>query len=346
MKTVVSLSRRALFASLPLVVVIAPFALSAGRGGAGARSGAGQPAAAPTSFPPLAVRFTFLVVDESGRSVAGVRREDVSVTDNGQPQTVEEFGRDEKPVSYGLLIDNSGSVRPLLDVLARAAGTLVASNRPNDEAFLMRFVDAKHAEILEDFTQSQQSLTDALSAMYVEGGQTAVIDAVYAAAKHVAERNADRSHRGALVLVTDGEDRGSSHSLEELSELLRREGVQVFVIGLTVLLDDTSGFIHKSSRERAAALLDSIAAASGGRAFFPKFGKKGADDLNEAAREIATDLQSPYFVAYTLAPEAADGKFHKVQVKVADAPGRVKRKVIAPPGYFAPGGESKKKDKS
>jgi VWFA-related protein len=302
------------------------------------RRGVDQPVTTPTSPTPYYVQFPFLVVDESGRSVSDVRREDVSLTDNGAPQTIAELKRDETPVSYGLVIDNSGSVRPILDLLVRSGGSLVSANRPADETFVMRFVDVAHMEILEDFTSSQQELTDALSDMYVQGGQTAVIDALYGAAQHVANRNADHTRRLALVLVTDGEERGSSHKPEELFELLRREQIQVFVIGLTALLDDTSGFIRKSSRANAVELLEAVAGASGGRAFFPGFGKKRANDLNEAIKEITSNLQAEFSVSYAPPPEAADGRFHKVQIKVAEGAGKGKRKVVAAPGYFAPGG--------
>lgn len=311
------------------------------RASAESRRGVNQPVTTPTSPTPYYVQFPLLVVDESGRSVSDVRREDVSLTDNGAPQTIADLKRDESPVSYGLMIDNSGSVRPILDLLVRSGGALVSANRPGDETFVMRFVDVAHTEILEDFTPSQQELTDALAEMYVEGGQTAVIDALHRAAQHVARRNIDHTHRRALVLVTDGEERGSSHKPEELYELLRREQIQVFVIGLTALLDDTGGFIRKSPRENAVKLIEAVARESGGRAFFPSSGHRRADDLNAAVKEITSSLQSQYLVSYAPPPETADGKFHKVQIKVVEGAGKGKRKVVAAPGYYAPGGGAK-----
>jgi Ca-activated chloride channel family protein len=290
-----------------------------------------QPAAQP------AVKFGFYVVDGSNHTVADVRREDVSITVDGAPQTVTYFAREESPVSYGLVVDNSGSVRQILDLLARTGGTLVASNRPEDEAFLMRFVDPARTNILEDFTSDKQSLASALADMYVEGGQTAVIDAIYRAAEHAAER-AGGDRRLALVVVTDGEDRGSSHKLDELTQLLRREGVRVFVIGLTALLDNTSNFIHKNTRERATALLQTISSESGGRAFIPTFGSKVSEELTEAIKEIGDGLRAQYAVGFTPAGPAADGKFHKVQIKVAEG-SKGKRKVVAAPGYSAAGAQ-------
>ncbi|MCA1629182.1 MAG: VWA domain-containing protein [Acidobacteria bacterium] len=291
-----------------------------------------QPADQPGAQP--AVKLGFHVVDGANHAVADVRREDVSLTVDGAPQTITYFAREESPVSYGLVIDNSGSVRQILDLLARTAGTLVAANRPEDEAFVMRFVDQRRTNILEDFTSDKQSLASALSDMYVEGGQTAVIDAIYRAAEHTAG-HAGANRRLALVVITDGEDRGSTHKLEELTQLLRREGVRVFVIGLTGLLDKTGGFIQKSSREKASELLETIAHESGGRAFFPTFGKTVGADLTLALNEIGESLRSQYVVGFTPSSAGADEKFHRVQIRISEGSGKEKRKVVAPPGYFA-----------
>ncbi|HVG29234.1 MAG TPA: VWA domain-containing protein [Pyrinomonadaceae bacterium] len=287
-----------------------------------------------------AAKFGFYVVDGSNRAVADVRREDVSLAVDGAPQAVTYFAREESPVSYGLVIDNSGSVRQILDMLVRTGTTLVAANRPEDETFVMRFVDPARTNILEDFTSDKQALASALADMYVEGGQTAVIDAIYRAAEHTAER-ADVNRRLALVVITDGEDRGSSHKLEELTQLLRREGMRVFVVGLTGLLDNTGSFIHQNSREKATTLLQTVSAESGGRAFFPTFGKKVRDELADATREIGEGLRAHYVVGFAAASAAADGKFHKVQIKVAEGSSKGKRKVVAAPGYYAAGGGAK-----
>lgn len=344
MRNSVPLARPALLCSLLLAFTLAPLIASASRANAGADGGkVDRPVATPTSPTPYVVTFPLLVLDEAGRPAADVRPEEVSVTDNGAAASGVGIKRDDRPASYGLVIDNSGSVRPVLDAIVRSSEALVRATTPTDEAFIMRFVDARHTSVVEDFTPSEQDLIDALSGMYVEGGQTAVIDAVYDAAKHVAERNADRARRRALVLITDGEDRSSAHKPAELFELLQRENVQVFVIGLTGLLDGERTLTHRSSRGRATELLESIATESGGRAFFPEFGRKGAGALGEAVDEIANDLRSAYVVTYALPPEAADGQFHKVQIRIAG--GKTKRRAFAAPGYFAPGGVTKQIDK-
>ncbi|HEX8160253.1 MAG TPA: VWA domain-containing protein [Pyrinomonadaceae bacterium] len=294
--------------------------------------------AAPPPVEQPTVKIGFYVVDGANRT-ADVRREEVSLTVDGAPQAVTYFAREESPVSYGLVVDNSGSMRQILETLTRTGGALVGANRPEDEAFVMRFVDQPRTNILEDFTSDKQSLASALADMYVEGGQTAVVDAIYRAAEHAAERGREGggARRLALVVVTDGEDRGSKHKTEELTQLLQREGVRVFFIGLTGLLDNTGGFIRQNSREKAASLLQTISAESGGRAFIPNFGKGIGDELALAVKEIGDSLRAQYVVGFTPQGPAADGKFHRVQIKVAEAAGKGKRKVVAAPGYFARG---------
>lgn len=287
--------------------------------------------AQPPASAPL-VRLNVLVTDESGRSVADVRREDVTLLEDGRPQTLAHFAKEELPVSYGLVIDNSASVRPLLSYLQKAAGTLAINNGPGDETFVLRFVHSDAIEELQDFTSDPELLAKALLALYTSGGQTAVIDATYLAVqKAAARRKEDAARRRAVVLISDCEDRMSAYRREELIKLLRGESVQVFVISFLVELSEDRGYLRPSPRERARKLAEDIAEASGGRAFFPK----KPSELAAAVEEISRDLRSQYVAAYAPTNARADGKFRKVEVKIADAPGRTKRLPVTRPGYFA-----------
>src|SRR5919205_2809504 len=139
---------------------------------------------------------------------------------------------------------------------------------------------------MQDYTADKQSLNDALDDMFVEGGQTAVIDAVYLAAEHAGERKkndpVEDKRRRALILVTDGEDRASFYKQEQLFESLREEDVQIFVIGFVNELVKERGFITKSKRQKAMDLLDRMAKETGGRAFYPN----SLSELPQIADEI------------------------------------------------------------
>jgi Ca-activated chloride channel homolog len=293
-----------------------------------AAQAAAQAAGAP-------VRLNVIVSDESKGVVAGLRGEDFRVEEDGVPQTITHFAREESPVSYTLVVDNSASLRGVLDDILRACAALVSANRPGDETSLTRFVGRDQITVPQDFTAEQWRLVRAIESMYVEGGQTALVDAVYLSAERVAERRTDEAgRRRALVLLTDGEDRASRYRQSELQKLLRTHDVQVFVIGVVSVLGKSQSLFGKGPREKATAFLNSLAQETGGRAFFPK----NAKEMQEAVEEIARDLRAQYVIGYQTSNANRDGKFRKVQVKLVGATTAAggKRTVHARSGYLAP----------
>ena len=283
-------------------------------------------AATPQGVRPVeTVRLDVIFTDKSGRTVTDVRPEDVRVMEDGAPQTVTRFALEELPVTFAVLADNSRSLVNSMDAIIRTAATVVSFIRPADEAAVIRFVDAKNIRTVEDFTGDRESLVGAAESMYVEGGQTAVIDALRHAVEKVAGRGGD-ARRRAVVLITDGEERESRQKSDELAKFLRERDVQVFVIAFVHLLSNQGGFIAKAPREKAIALMTQVAQESGGRAFFPKDGAT----LRAAVEEIARNLRAQYSVEYRPNNAARDGKFRKVEVKVAGD-----RKAFTRPGYFA-----------
>lgn len=289
-----------------------------------------MPASAPS------VKLNVIVTDEAGRSAADIRQEEISVLEDGTPQKVVHFAREELPVSYGLVIDNSRSVTHLLDIIRRTAGTIASGNRADDETFVVRFVDSDKVEEYQDFTSDVTLLAQALLRLYVEGGQSAVIDATYLAVQKAAGRRKDEARRRrAVVLISDCDERNSWHKQSELVKLLRRESVQIFVIAFIGEVRRDGGPLRASSKEKAGRLAETIAVESGGRVFFPE----KVDELVKAAEEIVRDLRSQYVLSYVPTNASTDGKFRKIEVRIADAPGQPKRKAVTRPGYFAQGGK-------
>ncbi len=299
-------------------------------------------ATAQIQTPAPAVKLNVIVSDESGSSAVEVRREEIKVTEDGVPQTITHFAKDERPVSYVLVIDKSGSMRPLLENVVRTARTLILGNKPADETAVVSFVDSGKIEQIQDFTGDPGDLGNAIDSLYSELGQSAVIDAVYLSAQLVSERQkGNAGRRRALVLISDCEDRASGYEESDLIKLLRREGVQVFVIAFLGKLAADGSMNFPSPRERARKLAQKLAAESGGRAIFPR----KENDLINAAAEISRDLRSQYVVTYAPTNANADGKFRKVEVEIADTPGRAKREAVTRAGYFAAGGEPEVKKK-
>src|SRR4029078_12821630 len=131
------------------------------------------------------VQLHVRVIDRNNRPIDNVRQNDFHVFEDGVPQPIETFTREEVPISYGLAIDTSGSLRSQLQALIDAGKTIINSNRAGDETFLVRFISSDKIETVQDFTPSKDLLIDGLDSLYVEGGQTAIIDAVYLSAERV-----------------------------------------------------------------------------------------------------------------------------------------------------------------
>ncbi|HKG13561.1 MAG TPA: VWA domain-containing protein [Pyrinomonadaceae bacterium] len=278
------------------------------------------------------------VIDRNNRPVEGVGKNEFHVFENGVEQPIQFVTTEEVPITYGLVVDNSGSLRSQIGQVIEAGKTIVSSNKPGDETFVVRFIDSSEIKIMQDFTADQQSLTDALEDMFVEGGQTAVVDAVYLAAEHASEHRKgdplEDKRRRALILVTDGEDRNSFYKTEQLFEALKEEDVQIFVIGFVKELEKDRGFISKSKRDKAVSLLDRMAKETGGRTFYPN----SLSELPGIAEQITKDLRTQYVISYIPKVKAAAGEFRPVRVAVADASGKEKRIAVTRSGYRAKGG--------
>ena len=168
------------------------------------------------------------------------------------------------PLSYGLVVDNSGSVRTEIGNVINAARVFAGGNGAEDETFVVRFVSGEQIVVLRDLTRSRRALEDALDEMYVEGGATAVIDAVHLAADYLTKHtNAAQGRRLALVLLTDGDDRGSFYKLEDLLKRLQERKIQVYVLGFPAGVKKERG---RAAYARALALINSLAEGSGGKA--------------------------------------------------------------------------------
>lgn len=284
------------------------------------------------------VTLNVRVIDRNNRPINTVRESDFHVFEDGVPQPIESFSREEVPISYGLAVDTSGSLRSQLQGVIDAGKTIINSNRPGDETFLVRFISSDKIETVQDFTSKQDLLIDGLDSLYVEGGQTAIIDAVYLTADHVAEYkkgdDSDRRRR-ALIVITDGEDRSSFYSQEKLFARLREADVQIYVIGFVNELDKDGGLIRKSPRDKAINLINKLATETGGRAFMPQ----SLSELPQIANEIVRDLRTQYVLSYNPTNKNRDGSFRSIKVTVDQDSSRDRRIALTRNGRIAPKGD-------
>ena len=280
------------------------------------------------------VQLHVRVIDRNNRPIDNVPQNAFHVFEDGVAQPIETFTREEVPISYGLAVDTSGSLRTQLQSVIDAGKTIVNANTVGDETFLIRFIGKDNTELVQDFTRKKDLLIDGLDNLYVEGGQTAVIDAVYLAAEHASEAqrgDPTDKRRRALIVITDGEDRASVYTQEQLFSRLREDDVQIFVIGFVNELEKEAGFIRKSPRDKAVNLLNRLASETGGRAFFPD----SLSELPQIAGEIVRDMRTQYVISYNPTNKAPDGTYRAIKVSV-DQPNSAERRIaLTRPGRMA-----------
>ncbi len=257
------------------------------------------------------------VVDKSGHLITNLPQSAFQVFENGVRQEIKVFRQEDVPVSMGLIIDNSGSMRDKREKVKDAALTLVKESNPEDEVFVVNFNDDAYLDT-KDFTNDLKELEEALSKIDARGG-TAMRDAIRMSIDHMKEK-ANKDKR-VLVVVTDGNDNASMINLENLVKASQQSEVLIYAIGL---LSDEDG----REAKRAERALKALAHATGGDSYFPK----KVDDVESIARQVARDVRNQYTIAYSPSNQALDGTFRQIKVQ-ASAPNRPTVRTRS--GYYA-----------
>src|ERR1700761_6041707 len=212
------------------------------------------------------------VLDDRQRFVDGLKEENFRVFEDKAEQKLSVFKREDIPVSMGLVIDNSGSMRDKRPRVNAAAITLVENSNPQDEAFVVNFNDDFYLDLDKDFTNSVPELKEALERIDSRGS-TALYDAVIGSLDHLKKASKDKR---VLLVVTDGEDNTSRNSLEKTIREIQKTDTVIYTIGL---LSQES----KKSAKSARKALSEIALASGGLAFFPE----NVEDVHSICEQVA-----------------------------------------------------------
>jgi Ca-activated chloride channel family protein len=262
------------------------------------------------------------VLDKDHHLVTDLQRDNFKVFEDNVEQRIKDFKREDIPVSVGILIDNSGSMRDKRGKVNAAALTLVRNSNPRDEVFVVNFND--EAFLDKDFTSNVEELKEGLEKIDSRGG-TAYYDAIQMSLDHLRERA--RMSKKALVVVTDGEDNASRMTLEQLLKLSQESEAVIYTVGL---LSDENNRAAKRARKAMAA----ISEATGGAAFFPDH----VNEIEAIASRIAHDMRNQYVLTYTPTNPTESGGFRSVAVK-ANAPGKGKLFVRTRTGYYANAGQ-------
>ncbi|HEV2463307.1 MAG TPA: VWA domain-containing protein [Acidobacteriaceae bacterium] len=260
------------------------------------------------------------VFDQGMHMVNGLTKDDFTVSEDGVPQTIAAFQHQDVPVSMGILVDNSGSMRDKRPAVNEAALDLVRASNPDDEAFIVNFSDTAFIDTY--FTSSIAKLRDGLSHIDSRGG-TALYDAVVASADYL-ESNAKRS-KEVLLVITDGVDNASSEDLQQTIEKVQGlEGPVVYSIGLMFGAESDARESHRAKRA-----LNLLSQETGGLAFFPKT----LEDVDPIAAEVAHDIRSQYTISYHSTKPMSEPGFRTVKVE-AHAKGYRKLIVRTKTGYY------------
>ena len=262
------------------------------------------------------------VIDEHGKFVDDLAKENFRVFEDKAEQQLSLFKREDVPVTMGLVIDNSGSMVKMRPRVNEAALTLVQASNPQDEAFVVNFNDDFYLDLDKDFSNSIPELKEALERIDARGS-TALYDAIIGSLDHLKKGSKDKK---VLLVVTDGDDTDSRNSLEKTIREIQRSNAVIYTIGL---VDADS---KKSDRKKARKALQDIANASGGLAFFPE----NIEEVHSICEQVAHDIRHQYTLGYYPVNTAKDGSFRAVHVDVIPPRGKGRLTARTRNGYFAP----------
>jgi len=242
------------------------------------------------------------VVDSRGELQAHLERSAFSVFEDGVPQAISSFRRQDVPVAIGVVIDNSGSMRDKHAQVNQAVMNLIRSSNPEDEVFVVNFSNNPYLD--QDFTSDANLLEHALHQASMKGS-TALYDAIVASDTHL--KNNPRLDKKILLVITDGKDNMSRKTLQEAQRDLQQEnGPTLYAIGL---MSEESQFPNREA-------LQKLADATGGAAFFPD----NLDQVGDVTRTLAHDIRNQYIIAYRPRVPNPSANYHPIRVE-AHAPG-------------------------
>lgn len=256
------------------------------------------------------------VTDKEGHHISNLPRSAFQVYENGAEQHIKIFRHEDIPVSLGLVIDNSASMRDKRAKVEAASLALVRASNPEDEVFILNFNDEPSLD--QEFTNNINTLQASIARVDSRGG-TAMRDAIQMAIDHLYNRAS--KDKKILLVITDGEDNESKKAtVGSILADAQDAGIMVYTIGLLNEEDPRAA-------KRAKRDLDAITFATGGQAFYPK----DVSEVDRIAAQVAHDVRNQYTIAYSPSNPALDGTFRTIKVLV-NAPNAVVR---SRSGYYA-----------
>jgi VWFA-related protein len=261
--------------------------------------------------------------DRKNIPVAGLTQNNFQLYEDGMLQPIKYFSHEDVPVTVGLLIDNSGSMKSKRNDVIAAALAFARSSNPRDQMFVVNFNEkvSLGLPLHMAFTDQVPQLQEALATVAADG-ETALYDAVTVALEHLKQGDRDKK---VLIVVSDGGDNASKHKLTEIMALAAQSNAIIYTIGI---FDDQNA-------DRNPGVLKRLARQTGGESFLPESLK----DVTPICERIAHDIRNQYTIAYVPTNRKRDAAYRAIQVK-ATAAGRGRLQVRTRTGYFAPAAPS------
>jgi Ca-activated chloride channel homolog len=241
----------------------------------------------------------------SGSFATGLRKEDFRVFEDGRPQTIRLFQHEDVPVSAGLIVDNSTSMRQKRKDVTAAALAFVRSSNPRDEVFIVNFNERVSLGLPPEqpFTGDVAELEQALNGVPARG-MTALYDAIYLGLTHLQHASLERK---VLIVISDGGDNASRYKLPQVLGQMERSDVSIYTIGL----------FDEDDPDRNPGVLKAIARATGGAAFLPH----ELDEVVPICERIAAEIRNQYTLAYAPTNQSLDNTWRKIRVTATDPRG-------------------------
>lgn len=266
-----------------------------------------------------------VVRDGSGGYVTDLTRDEFRVAENGEPQSIERFTADRRPLRIGIVIDTSLTMEgDKIGAAREAALRFLDVLEPGDEGLVVTFSDG--VDVAQGLTSDRAALAHAIASVEVRGG-TALYDAVWETAEHLEQFDGRR----VMVLLSDGRDEaasglepGSFHTIEEALDRALRNEVMIWSIGVGRSLDRLLDFYGRRS---LASILEEISETTGGRLLLSPRPRR----LRAAFEDIADDLRHQYLISYSPSDPRRDGTWRRIELSTT----RPELEVNGRKGYFA-----------
>jgi VWFA-related protein len=257
-----------------------------------------------------------------GTTITTLGKRDFQILEDDIPQAITYFSKEDAPLSVGLLFDTSGSMHNKIHKAAEAAAAFFKTSNAQDEFFLVEF--SERPKLIVPFTPDSDEIYDRI-ARARPFGRTALLDAIHMALEHM---KTARNPRKAIVIVSDGGDNRSRHSVREIKNALVESDAQLYAMGIF----DENTRKHPQEEKNGPRLLDELAEQSGGRDYHVD----SLEHLPSISERISAELRDQYLIGYSPSSDARDGKFHTVKLLIQAPQNAAAMRTYYRHGYYAP----------